>query len=230
VQSRGTHEADITSRGRTGHIEQELLRPVLRGESLRPWRILPAAERIIWTHGADHEPLRQLPPLARRWFAQWRVDLVRRSDLSDQARWWSLFRTEAARSDRWRVVWPDIGRAPRAAVIAPSDPVVPLNTCYVSILQEETDALALTTLLNSALAAAWLNVLAEQARGGYRRYMAWTISLLPLPHDWTRAREILAAVARKSAIPSDSDVLDAVMRSYMVSHEQVAPLLAWNSR
>jgi methylase of polypeptide subunit release factors len=233
VQSRGTEEAGVRSRLRHGRVEASLLRPILRGESLRPWTAVPGAESIIWTHGNDMQPLRELPPLARRWFSQWRLDLVRRTDLGDTARWWSVFRTEAARSDRWRVVWPDIGRAPRAAVIPAGDPVVPLNSCYVSLLREPDDAFALATLLNSVLAAAWLNLLAEQARGGYRRYMAWTISVMPLPRDWKSARAALAPIGRAataSKAPADSDVLDAVLRCYGLRYEQVAPLLAWNGR
>ena len=54
------------------------------------------------------------------------------------------------------------------------------------------DAHALATLLNSSLVAAWLNSIAEPARGGYRRYLGWTLSLLPVPVDWIRARNLLA--------------------------------------
>jgi hypothetical protein len=233
VQSREGGATRVRSGSRVGQIESALLRPLLRGESVRSWSTATAAEHIIWTHGADAAPLPSLPPLARRWLMHWRFELSRRVDLRDRSRWWSLFRTECARSDRWRVVWPDIGRAPRAAVLAPASSFVPLNSCYVAMLEAEQDAMALAALLNSPLTASWLNVLAEQARGGYRRYFAWTVSLLPLPLEWSRARELLAPLARRAMDghpPVASELLDATLRAYKVDHDSVSPLLTWNSR
>jgi hypothetical protein len=83
-----------------------------------------------------------------------------RADARRAVRWWTLFRVEAARVDRPRVVWADLGRVPRAAVLFAGDAAVPLNTCYVARCRDETDACALAALLNGPLAAAWLNALA----------------------------------------------------------------------
>jgi hypothetical protein len=118
-------------------------------------------------------------------------------------------------------------------VLAPASSFVPLNSCYVAMLEAEQDAMALAALLNSPLTASWLNVLAEQARGGYRRYFAWTVSLLPLPLEWSRARELLVPLARRAMDghpPGASELLDATLRAYKVDHDSVSPLLTWNSR
>jgi hypothetical protein len=93
------------------------------------------------------------------------------------------------------------------------------------------DAQALTALLNSAVAAAWLNVLAEPARGGYRRYLAWTVGLLPLPSHWERAREILAPFtvdATRGAAPSEARLTEAVAVAYGLDLDALQPLLAWS--
>jgi hypothetical protein len=110
---------------------------------------------------------------------------------------------------------------------------VALNSCYVLPCRDPADAHALAALLNSPLAAAWLDVLAEPARGGYRRFLAWTVALLPLPRDWTRARGILAPLAIHAASgddPSPEELIEAALAAYRVPRSDIAPLLAWCAR
>jgi hypothetical protein len=126
-----------------------------------------------------------------------------------------------------------MGRVPRALVLKPGDRTVPLNSCYVLPCGEVDDARAIAALLNSGVAAAWLAVLAEPARGGYRRYMAWTVSLLPLPRDWPGARRLLAPLAERAEngdAPNVAELDAAVLRAYRVNPAFVAPLLAWHAR
>jgi len=219
--------------GRTGLIERALLRPLVHGEELYAWSLATPKQSIVWTHDARGAPLATLPPHAARWLSHWRRQLANRADARRAARWWSLFRIEGARHDRPRVVWADLGRTPRAAIIAAGDDTVALNSCYVVRCRTERDALALATLLNSPLAAAWLNVLAEPARGGYRRYLGWTMSLLPVPADWNRACELLAPIGLSAVNathrPSTHELLEASLAAYDVSHREVAPLIAWTA-
>jgi hypothetical protein len=224
--------ATVELRGRRGAVERTLLRPLLRGELVEPWRTATPTQAIVWTHDARSAPLAALPPGAARWLAPWRQRLRARSDLRGFAAWWTLFRTDAGDSSRTRVVWSDFGRTPRAAILAPGDPTVPLNSCYVLPCDDPTDALALAALLNGPLAAAWLNAIAEPARGGWHRYLAWTVALLPLPHDWPRARTILAPLAERAlagAPPTNEALLAAACQAYRVRREDVAPLIAWTS-
>ena len=58
------------------------------------------------------------------------------------------------------------------------DATVPLNSCYVARCRDCATPIALAALLNSPLARAWLDAIAEPARGGYHRYLGWTLSLL----------------------------------------------------
>jgi hypothetical protein len=141
-----------------------------------------------------------------------------------------LFRTEGADSSRMRVVWSDFGRVPRAALLAAGDPTVPLNSCYVIACDDPSDGLALAALLNGPLAAAWLNAVAEPARGGWHRYLAWTMALLPLPLDWPHARGFLAPLAERALLgdpPTDAELLTAACRAYRVRGADVSPLIAW---
>jgi hypothetical protein len=217
---------------RSALLETRWLRPVVRGESMARWRIPSSADALVWPHG-EQGPLATLPPDLAHWLAPHRRALTARADVRGARTlpWWSLFRTEGARDDMPRVVWADFGRSPQAAVLDAGDRTVPLNTCYIARAATMDDALALTTLLNSPIIAAWLAVLAEPARGGWKRYLGWTLSLLPLPRDWGAARDRLAPIA---AAARRGDVLDAhalwpiVAESYGIEPTDLRPLLEWS--
>ena len=230
----GCNEAFVLSveESERAGIEADCLRPLLRGEHLGAWQ--PSAEsaaaRIVWTHDVTGAARATLPMGTMRRLAPWRRTLEQRSDARG-ARWWALFRTEAARGDRPRVGWGDIGRAPRALVLGRGDVTVPLNTCYVVRARSEDDAHALAALLNSAVGAAWLGALAEPARGGYRRYMGWTCVRFPIPRAWDEARALLAPIGRAAAAGSPPDawtLTESVLHAYGVRHAAVAPLLSWH--
>jgi hypothetical protein len=229
IVSAGAHDGAATrvkaDNGREGFVESASLRPVLRGEEVRPWLHASTCARIVWTHGVDGNPVAKLPDGVARWLAPHRRMLVARSDARRAQRWWSVFRTDAASCDRPRVVWADIGRSVRATVLEAGDPTVPLNTCYVVRCVSTEDALALCALLNSSLVTAWLSVIAEQARGGYRRYLGWTMSLLPIPQRWEECRALLA----RAHNTSPDALLDVAIAAYGLRSKDVEPLLTWAS-
>jgi Eco57I restriction-modification methylase len=223
----------IARDGRAGIIETRLLRPLRRGEGLTPWVTTPPPESIVWTHDGRGAPLASLPPHAAVWLEHWRRELASRTDARRANRGWTLFRTESARCDRPRVIWADIGRAPRATVLHVGDDTVALNSCYVALARDERDAHALAALLNSPVAAAWLSAIAEPARAGYRRYLGWTMALFPIPADWGRARDVLAPIGQRALggapIPSEHELLEPVIDAYGLSRRDIAPLVAWLS-
>lgn len=220
--------AQVRSRdGRPFTIERRLLRPLLRGEHLRRWRTPPTSEHIIWTHDDAGAPLGELPHYGQRWLARWRRQLMARTDSRHAVRWWSLYRTESAAFDRARVVWGDVGREPRATLLLPGDPTVALNSCYVARCTDITDAQTLAALLNGPLARAWLAVVAEPARGGYRRYLGWTMALLPAPTDWRRARKRLGALVADCGEPTDRALFNASLDTYRLSADDVSALVEW---
>ncbi|HET7631691.1 MAG TPA: DNA methyltransferase [Gemmatimonadaceae bacterium] len=221
--------------GRTGEVEGALLRPVIRGETTRAWSPAATTERIIWPYDARGRLIDPLPPRARKWFAHYKHRLMQRSDGRASSRWWSLFRLDGAARESCRVVWADFGRRPRALVLDAGNRTVPLNTCYVARCANATDALTLAAILNSPIAAAWLHVVAEPARGGFHRYLGWTMARLPMPADWARARGILAPMVTRrvksgslAATPS-SAWMDPVLDAYNLRRADLADLLTWAS-
>jgi hypothetical protein len=118
----------------------------------------------------------------------------------------------------------------RATVLPAGDRTVPLNSCYAVGAPSETAAQALCAIINSPIAAAWLNVLAEPARGGFHRYLAWTVGLLPLPANWDRARTILGAIGERvvgGSVPDQHELSEVVAAAYDLSAGALAPLLLW---
>ena len=223
----------VTSGARHGDVERSLLRPLVRGDAVAAWNTIASGDRIVWTHDENGAPLRNLPPHARRWLANWRSRLEQRSDARGKQRWWMLFRTESAVASSPRVVWSDIGKIPRAAVLEVLDDTVPLNSCYVARCPDLTDARALAALLNSPLTAAWLNAIAEPARGGYHRYLGWTVSLLPTPADWERARRIMAPIAiraKRGCPPPAHFLMSAALDAFQLAHSDIEPLMMWSAR
>src|SRR4029078_9797121 len=147
---------------------------IVRGEGIQPWRIDGDDEYVVWTHDARGVPVKRLSPGAARWLNPWRRQLAARAD-NRTGRWWSLYRTDAARTDRPRVLWADLGKSPRATILHAGDPTVPLNSCYVAICADDVDARTLATILNSPIAEAWLRARAAPARGGESRFLALTL-------------------------------------------------------
>jgi len=222
--------AHVSAGSRNGLIEREMLRPLIRGETLSKWALTGPREYLVWPHDDRGQPRRSLPPLARQWLLPSQDALSARSDLHGRFPWWSVFRTEGAANSQPRVVSADFGLTPRAIVLEAGEPHVALNSCYVVSCATSNDAYALATILNSSLAAAWLNSLAEPARGGYRRYLGWTLALLPIPADWPRARALLAPIgerAMRGDVMPDEEILDAVLNAYQLDLVQVHHLLNW---
>lgn len=221
-------------------IERTLLRPALRGDAIaqphssKRARTPESALRIVWTHAPDGKPLRTLPPRTNRWLSRFRSQLETRRDARHRQPFWTLFRTDAARSDSPRLVWADLGRTLRTTILDAGDPTVPLNSCYVMRTTSLTDAYALNTILTSPIAQAWMDAIAEPARGGWRRYLGWTVAALPIPGEWNSVREALADFSRTTngnrALPSADDHTRITAAAYGIPVSELEPLLHWHSR
>jgi hypothetical protein len=60
--------------------------------------------------------------------------------------------------------------------------------------------------------------------------MGWTVSLLPLPEDWSRARQKLAPLGERAMagdVPTREEMLDAALSAYGVRLDDIQPLLSW---
>ncbi|MEZ4412992.1 MAG: type IIL restriction-modification enzyme MmeI [Gemmatimonadales bacterium] len=163
-------------------IEPELVRPVLRGKDLRPFKGSPSSH-MIWTHDTLGSVLPTLPPHAARHFARHLVALRSRCDDGGRVPW-TLFRAIAGGRVP-RVVWPDLSLRLEAACLVSEDELqwVPLNSCYVVLTKSAENALALCGWLNSTWARAVARATADPASGGYARFNARAVGGIPLPPE-----------------------------------------------
>lgn len=188
-----------------------LLRPAIRGRDIDPFRVTPA-RTIAWCYDDGGTPLKRLPPSARAHFDTHRATLEARSDYRGGPLW-TVFRRRAAVPGN-RVVWADIGRRPSAAVLEALDleNAVPLNSCYVACCQTRALALTISAVLNSTWARVLTRVIADEARGGYRRHNAQVIGRVPLPSHPARESSLSRASASAHAIRTgDLDEIDRLV-------------------
>ncbi|MBC7841048.1 MAG: N-6 DNA methylase [Gemmatimonadaceae bacterium] len=227
----GCNEAFLLNDADVPHALRPWARPVMRGDQVRAWHAPDSQGAIVVPTDPDGRMLTRLPAPLQRHFAQHERALGARTDLRPREPWWSLFRTDLLTSSGWRVVWADIGRSLRATILAPHNTTVPRNTCYGVRLHDPVDAHALAALLNAPTTTAWLSLVAEPARGGYFRFLGWTVLALPMPH-WHRTRELLAPIAarfRRGEAVNDETLHRATLEAYGIRHEDVAPLLDWTT-
>ena len=177
-------------------------RPAIRGRDIRPWSCVPCFF-LVWTHGADGKPLARLPEQLRQLLAPHDDRLRRRADYRGGAAW-QLFRTSLALAPH-RVIWPDIGKRISAAV--PERDVVPLNTVYGIATRQAADAAALAALFNTRWLTALARLVADPARGGFRRFNARVIRGLPIPPSGSPVWEQLARHGSRCE-PADDLIAD----------------------
>ena len=227
----GCNDAYLISMQHVPAALRPWVRPVLRGDQVRAWHSADASTGIVVPADKDGRMLARLPAALSRHFTPHERALLARTDLRPREPWWTLFRTDLLAPTGWRVIWADIGRTLRATILPPHAPAVPLNSCYGVRLHDPIDAHALATLLNAPSTTAWLSLVAEPARGGYHRFLGWTVLALPLP-DWQLARERLAPLAARArrGEPVNIETLHhTTLECYGLQHADIAPLMQWTS-
>src|SRR5213079_3003885 len=179
-------------------------RPAVRGRDVTAWRCRPR-RYVLWTHGTDGLPLARLSSDLTARLSRHEERLRRRADYRAGPPW-QLFRTGLGFAPH-RVVWPDLGRRLTAAVPAPE--LVPLNTVYGIATRDATDAAALAALFNSCWLTALARLVADPARGGFRRFNARVVRGLPIPANDSA---VWAELARRGerCEPADELVAEAL--------------------
>jgi len=176
-------------------------RPAIRGRDVTSWHCRPR-RYIAWTHGPDGAALSRLSRELTALLAAHEARLRRRSDYRAGPPW-QLFRT-ALGCAPYRVVWPDLGRRLTAAV--PASDLVPLNTLYGIATRNAADAAALAALFNSSWLTALARLVADPARGGFRRFNARVVGGLPIP---AAGAPVWAELARRGECCEPADDLIA---------------------
>jgi hypothetical protein len=174
-------------------------RPALRGRDCGRWRV-EARLHLLWTHEPDGRVRTRLnEPMAGRLEAV--TDRLRRRADYRGGPPWQLFRLGLAIATH-RVIWPDLARRLSASVPAPE--MAPLNTVYGIVTRTADEAYALAALFNSRWYTALAALRADPARGGFRRFNARVIRVLPLPAAGNPIWQGLADWGRRAEVDDDA--------------------------
>ena len=195
-------------------IEPEALRWAVRGRDVTAFHCVPHT-RLLWTHDSSGQARRQLPPQCAAYLEPHEAELRRRRDYSGGPPW-TVFRVRAAIAPH-RVVWADLARQLAAAALTtPADlHDIPLNSCYVVVARNAAEAEWLSASLNSTWLRAAARLGAVPAAGGFARFNAATVALLPLPSSLSEDPD-LPRLARLGRAGGDvQEELDEVMAQHL---------------
>ena len=177
----GKNEAFVMTpwqaRALLGEQADRWFRPVVAGADIDQER-LRAHQVILWPYDAKLNLKAALPLALREHLESWRAPLEQRSDHVANRPLWQLFRVQEG-VQQPKVIWADMGRSLRVGLAHAE--VVPLNTTYYIPFMDEVRAWVMQQVLMSPQARRFCALCAERARGGFRRHLAWVISLLPIP-------------------------------------------------
>jgi hypothetical protein len=175
----GFNEAFIVDRETRNRLvkhdkkSDRLLKPFLKGENVKRWRVEPDGLFLINTPKGkvDIDDF----PAVRDWLLPFKSDLGKRAT---QQEWWELQQAQLAYQPKFmapKIVYQDISAHNPFALDAEGFLVA--NTCYVIA----ADDIALVAFLNSKLAWFFLSSVTNIARGGYLRLRTEFVEQTPIP-------------------------------------------------
>lgn len=174
-------------------------RPALRGRDCGRWHV-DVRLHLLWTHEPDGRVRTRLTQAMSGRLEAETERLRHRADYRGGPPW-QLFRLGLALATH-RVIWPDLARRLSASV--PAAEMVPLNTVYGIVTRAADEAFAIAALFNSRWYTALAALRADPARGGFRRFNARVIRVLPLPPAGNPIWQRLAEWGRRAEVNDDA--------------------------
>ena len=211
-------------------IEDDVLRPLVRGSDIAAWHAAPH-DKLIFCHD-DVTGAYQPPPRRTRLFLSQHKEALASSEargcfgglqhidadtLSVKLAWHDLA------SNLNAVVLPA-----RASCLGTMRPLIPLNTVYFIATDEDTAHL-LAACFNSLPVRVFARAIAERAKDAHFRFFACTVGQLPLPRD-LRGANALAEISREAhssggiGADAQSELDSVVARLFDLSSAQFSAL------
>lgn len=169
----------------------------VRGADIAPMKVLPSST-LLFAHGAESGVCQASVSASTLEYLEGNRDrLEARADARPSDPLWKVHRVYPE-SLGHRVVWRDIGQRLDAVYVPPvweGGPAV-LNSAYVVGVSSARQGLRLASWLCSTPVRFTAAVCAERALGGYRRFMARNVGLVPVPDAVVHGDPELDLVAR----------------------------------
>ncbi|MFW6078625.1 MAG: Eco57I restriction-modification methylase domain-containing protein [Gemmatimonadota bacterium] len=209
----------------TALIESAALRPLVRGRDLAAWSFR-VRRQLVWVHDDRSARPGPAPKRTERYLRRHARALRARSGWRPSLPLGAVFRASPATLGA-KVLWHDLADTLKA-VASPARvrgidgrprPLVPLNTVYCLPVDDDDRALLLAAYLNARPFRTFARAIAQRAKDARFRFLAWTVGLVPLPHDWAdgphadRLLRISRAAHRDGGIDDDEtrEALDATV-------------------
>ena len=152
----------------------DLLKPFLRGEDIKRWRV-ESEDLFLINTPIGKVDIKQYPAI-RNWLLRFKPELEKRATKQE---WWELQQAQLAYQAAFsgpKVIWPQFMDKPEFAIEC--DGMFPINKCYGFPYKDY----ALTALLNSGCLWFCFRTISVPKRGGFREATAQHIAPLPYPN------------------------------------------------
>jgi hypothetical protein len=166
----------------------ELLKPFLRGENVKRWRVEPEGLWLINTPKGKVDI--EAYPAVRDWLLPFKLQLEARATKQE---WFELQQAQLAyqsKFDNEKIIYQDITASNPFSIEV--NPYFLANTCYFIPCGDK----ALVCLLNSRVAWFFFSAITNIARGGYLRLRSDFVEKIPIPEIPPAARARLSALAQ----------------------------------
>jgi len=179
----------ITNEGdERANIEEELLRPLVRGQDITTWSF-KVSGYIIWTHDdVTGDVNEKLPENALEYFTRYKKKLLRRDDYKEGQPMWTIFRVSRGKLKN-KIAWGELSKTMETVLLPDifnneklgKRRLITIQTVYSIAANSKDFGYLLAALLNSTPVRSFITSFAERARGRYFRHISWTVGLVPLP-------------------------------------------------
>ena len=182
------------SQGDKANIEEELLKPVVRGRDIEAWHFENPGY-ILWTHDNWGKPLSVLPNQATQYFAKYKKKLLTRTDYKKKQPIWIIFRVSKDKLGP-KVGWQELSKMMEAVVIEREvtdskfgkQLLIPLQTVYFVSTGSINLDYGLAAVLNSSLIRAFISSFSirEMGQPPRFRHVSYTVGLVPIPSQFIK--------------------------------------------
>ncbi|HWL88856.1 MAG TPA: TaqI-like C-terminal specificity domain-containing protein [Polyangiaceae bacterium] len=219
----------VFPRGSQPGVEECLLRPVVRGRDLEPFRINdPGLEMLVpyVFDAAGNAALIDIKefPGAFRYLRRHRAELEARHCVRVWRKLWydlhDQISTDLAHQPK--ILVPDVANSNRFVV--DSGHFLPLHSVYYLIPRHGVDASYLCAILNSRVAQFLVRLFSPVVKDGFNRYRQQFLANLPVPLVSTETAQEISTAARQGRLDEIDRWIARLFRLTTEEYETLSPL------
>ncbi|HQN06083.1 MAG TPA: TaqI-like C-terminal specificity domain-containing protein [Thermoanaerobaculia bacterium] len=198
-------------------VEPELLRPIVRGRDIAPFRLADTSLRMLVPYefpktGPPQRIDLKKYPKARRYLEAHKRELEQRHCVRVWGKPWFDWHDQPPLdlSRELKIVVPDVAKSSRFAV--DDGRRLPVHSVYYLIPRPGIDSYAIAAILNSKVAEFVVRLLSPVMKDGFSRYRQQFLRAIPVPDLSTETATELARAAREGDATLANDLVAKLFR------------------